>query len=144
MSMSYTKDTTATINPRATLATCDRCHEHAPRFAAGTHPGADWLCPSCAVEQKLDELPTIAAEHLQKALIKWITRPNPALDCDDDTFYGRLDARTWTQRDLDDEAERNARKAWVASVCGDPEPTQDELGAAFMAEFWAALIEVAA
>lgn len=130
---------TSRLNPNATLAMCDRCGEHAPRFVCGVGIATVRLCPSCAVTQNLNDLPAIAAEQLQAALIAWITMPNPALDCDDDTFYGRLNTRTWTQRDLDDEAERQARKAWVASVCPDPAPTQDELDAAYMAEFWAAL-----
>ena len=135
-----TNDTTSTrLNPNATLAMCERCGEHAPRFVCGTGVLMVRLCPSCAVAQNLNELPAIAAEQLQAALIAWITTPNPALDGDDETFYAARSRHAWTQRDLDDEAERQARKAWVASVCPEPGDTQDDRDAAFMADFWAAL-----
>ncbi len=133
----YIHSSASHINPRATLALCDACHEHAPAFVTGTAR----LCPSCAVASDLSAMPAIAARQLQDALIRWISTPNAWLDVDDETWETRMQTKhVWSQHDLDMEAERSARKAWVASVTADPEPSQVDLDAAFMAEFWAALI----
>ena len=130
----YSHDTKSDrINPRAVLTTCDQCHEHAPRFVTGVGINVERLCPTCAVNRDLSKMPPVAARRLQAALIDWITTPNPRLDVPDDVFYAQRARHAWTAFDLDDEAERQARKAWVASVCA-PDRTRDELAA-----LWAAL-----
>lgn len=139
MSITYSKDTTNRMNPNATLRMCDACGEHAPRFVTGVGINTQRLCPLCAVAADLYAMHPISAERLQEALITWITTPNPWLDCDDETFYAQMDrGRSWTQHDIDQEAERRARKAWVASVTA-PETPADR-NAAFARDFWTALI----
>lgn len=126
---------TTRINPNATLRTCDACHEHAPRFITGVGVRVIRLCPSCAVATDLSTLHPIEAERLQAALIAWITTPNPRTDmASDDDFYAQFGARTWGQQELDLEAERQARKALVASYTAD---SPDD-------RFWTALTEMAA
>lgn len=116
MTITLTKDTTAHLNSNATLALCDDCGEHAPAFRAGPLR----LCPLCAVSAEFDTMEPDAAQALAEALIRWITTPMPVLDCSDDEFYARMDnGRAWDQHKIDLEAERQARKLWVASVCED-------------------------
>ncbi len=134
-----TNDTTTRLNPNATLALCDRCHEHAPRFVVGTGIRAR-LCPLCAVRADLSALDPMEARGLSEALTAWITTPNPRTDMPaDDDFYAQFGDRTWGARELDLEAERQARRELVASYTGEPGETQDDRDAAFMADFWAAL-----
>lgn len=112
MNITYTKDTTTHINPRATLRRCDRCGENPPRFVIGIGMRVERICPLCAVECDLTTLPDPMARRLQEALIRWITTPNPELDCDDETFAAQ-------SADDDAMTERWARQRYVASLCGE-------------------------
>jgi len=86
MSIYCQKDTTVTINPRSTLALCDRCGENPPRFLVGHGVTEVWLCALCGVHQDLYALSDADARALQAQRLHWIGTPNPETDVDDETF----------------------------------------------------------
>lgn len=119
MTTSTQTPTVFRINPAATLALCDACHEHPPLVIL-TGPEPRGLCPLCAVRATADELAPGEAEQIGAALLPWITTPRPELDCSDDEFYARMDSgRAWTARQFALESERIARIEWVRACCGE-------------------------
>jgi len=117
MNISYSKDTTVSINPRSVLALCDRCGENPPRFLVGSGVTEVWLCALCGVHQDLYALPDADARALQDQRLRWITTPNPETDVDDETFAAtHYQDPAKLSADDDVMVERVARMTFVAML----------------------------
>lgn len=117
MNIHYPKNTTVSINPRSTLAMCDRCGENPPRFLVGSGVTEVWLCALCGVDQNLHELSDDDAQALQDQRLRWITTPNAETDVDDETFAAtHYQDPTRMSADDDVMVERTARMQFVAML----------------------------
>lgn len=116
--MTYTQSITPKpLNPRATLALCDRCGENPPRFVIGVGLAVTRLCALCGVRQDLSELHPIEAQRLQDQRLRWITTPNPETDVDDETFdAAQYHDPSRLSADDDVMVERVARMEFVAML----------------------------
>lgn len=114
----YTQPTTPKpLNPRSTLALCDRCGENPPRFVIGVGLAVTRLCALCGVRQDLSELHPIEAQRLQDQRLRWIWTPNPETDVDDETFAAtHYQDPAKLSADDDVMVERVARMTFVAML----------------------------